>query len=100
MAEALGRAEGKAAAHGKLFLVNQATSQRVQVLGSLRACSGRVLLVSAFLNAPPSPELGAVAALEATLDTAEGAQVCALICPVFFTISSFTRTELLTQSSC
>lgn len=86
MAEVLAHADGKAAAHGKLFLVNQATSQRVQVLGSLRACSGRVLLVSAFLNAPPSPELGAVAALEATLAISEGAQVCG---PMLSCVSSF-----------
>ena len=57
----MARSEAKS---GKLYLLNRATSQRVQVLGSLKACSGRVLLVSAFFNAPPSPDLEGLATLE------------------------------------
>ncbi len=64
VADALAHGEAKSGSHGKLYLLNRATSQRVQVLGSMKTCSGRVLLVSAFFNAPPSPDLDGLATLE------------------------------------
>lgn len=42
--------------NGNVYLQNKANSQRVQVYGEIKACKGVVLIVSAFLNAPPSPE--------------------------------------------
>jgi hypothetical protein len=56
VAHALVKAEHKAAKHGALFLQSNVTSQRVKVLGSVHACEGAVLIVSAFLNAPPTPD--------------------------------------------
>ena len=57
-------ARAEASRHATLFLVNQATSQRVQVYASIKGGSGVVVLVSNFLNAPPSPNLEAAAAVE------------------------------------
>lgn len=56
VAHAISRAKAKAMAHGALYLQSNVTSQRVKVLGSVHACEGTVLLVSAFLNAPPTPD--------------------------------------------
>jgi hypothetical protein len=56
VAHALLRAEHKAAKHGAFYLQSNVTSQRVKVLGSVHACEGTVLIVSAFLNAPPTPD--------------------------------------------